>query len=85
MAAASLPLDVGLIIFDHLEAIYNVLDDIDADSLPSPTCMCPWHSPVFRQITSIGCGYRPPYYLKIRKAVNDTELVDWQLTATYGR
>ncbi|KAL1607063.1 hypothetical protein SLS59_002767 [Nothophoma quercina] len=29
-----------------------------------------------RDHTSVGRGYRPPYYLKIREAVNDTELVD---------
>lgn len=29
-----------------------------------------------RDHTSIGRGYRPPYYLKLREAVNDTELVD---------
>ena len=29
-----------------------------------------------RDHTSIGRGYRPPYYFKIREAVNDTELVD---------
>lgn len=29
-----------------------------------------------RDHTGIGRGYRPPYYLKIREAVNDTELVD---------
>lgn len=26
--------------------------------------------------TSIGRGYRPPFYLKLREAINDTELVD---------
>lgn len=29
-----------------------------------------------RDHTSIGRGYRPPHYIKIREAVNDTELVD---------
>jgi hypothetical protein len=29
-----------------------------------------------RDHTSIGRGYRPPYYLKLREAVNDTEIVD---------
>lgn len=29
-----------------------------------------------RDHTSIGRGYRPPYYVKLREAVNDTELVD---------
>lgn len=29
-----------------------------------------------RDHTSIGRGYRPPYYLKLREAVNDTELVN---------
>lgn len=29
-----------------------------------------------RDHTSIGRGYRPPHYLKLREAVNDTELVD---------
>jgi hypothetical protein len=29
-----------------------------------------------RDHTSIGRGYRPPFYLKLREAVNDTELVD---------
>jgi hypothetical protein len=28
-----------------------------------------------RDHTSIGRGYRPPYYIKIREAVNDTELI----------
>lgn len=48
-----------------------------------------------RDHTSIGRGYRPPYYFKIREAVNDTELVglavniekreisfDWRCTFT---
>lgn len=29
-----------------------------------------------RDHTSIGRGYRPPHYIKIREAVNDTELID---------
>ncbi|KAF3036454.1 hypothetical protein E8E12_005779 [Didymella heteroderae] len=29
-----------------------------------------------RDHTSIGRGYRPPFYLKLREAINDTELVD---------
>ena len=32
-----------------------------------------------RDHTSIGRGYRPPYYLKVREVVNDTELTDLEV------
>lgn len=39
MTAPSLPIDIWLIIFDHIDAIHHVLDDIDAGSLTVLWCV----------------------------------------------
>ncbi|KAJ4338591.1 hypothetical protein N0V95_008015 [Ascochyta clinopodiicola] len=58
MAAASLPLDVWLVIFDHLDAIYNVLDDTDADSLTVLWCIVRNVSPYLRDCIDEYFRYR---------------------------
>lgn len=39
MTASSLPVDIWLIIFDHIQIQYDVLDDIDADGLTILWCV----------------------------------------------
>ncbi|KAF1932853.1 uncharacterized protein M421DRAFT_1436 [Didymella exigua CBS 183.55] len=156
MTAPSLPIDIWLIIFEYIDAAYDVLDDTDADSLTVLWCFIRNVAPhlrdcideyfchgvlqnmlvnlsysninrhggpafahlhpkprvvhrgvaaartgppawekehlnlrgtlsegdrmdylaALRDHTGIGSGYRPPLYLKLREAANDTELVD---------
>lgn len=39
MTTSSLPIDIWLIVFEHIDADHNVLDDIDADSLTILWCI----------------------------------------------
>lgn len=48
MTLPCLPVDIWLIIFDHIDATYNVLDDIDADSLTVLWCIVRNASSYFR-------------------------------------
>ncbi|KAF9696938.1 hypothetical protein EKO04_004760 [Ascochyta lentis] len=58
MPTASLPVDIWLIIFDHIDALYNVLDDIDADSLTVLWCTVRNVSPYLRDCIDECFRYR---------------------------